>query len=87
MLNAFKVILVIFAGILATTISGILMALRCPNCKRWFALVWQDLAQRDICKYCAWTVDAKDFVPPKASWLKWLEAYSPLKKFTIRRKK
>ena len=87
MVNGFIVILVIFLGILTITISGTILALKCPNCKRWFALVWQNAHQRDICKYCAWTVDAKDFVPPKASWLKWMQTFSPLKDIKIKRKK
>lgn len=72
------VIIVVFGGIIAMSVSGILLATRCPECKRWFALKWQELHQRDICKYCAWFVYAKDFVPPKASYLKWLRRFSPI---------
>ena len=87
MCNGFIVVVVILGGIIVMTLSGVVLALKCPNCKKWFALVWQDVQQRDICKYCAWVVEAKDFTPPKASWLKWLKTYSPLKEFKIKKKK
>lgn len=84
------VIGIILGMIIVVGIIASVRALQCPNCyknykwndkKRYNMLVWQDAQQRDICKYCSWTVDAKDFTPPQARYLKWLDRYSPLKLF------
>ena len=77
------VIAIILVSIILLSITGAIVATRCPECKKWFAHRWQDVHQRDICKHCAWLVYAKDFEPPKASWLKWMQVYSPLKQFNI----
>jgi hypothetical protein len=77
-MSVLLVVAVIMGAFIVMSISGIILALKCPNCKRWFALKWQDVHQRDICKHCAWFVYAKDFVPPRTSYLKWLQKYSPI---------
>lgn len=72
------VIVVIFGGIIAMSISGAYLALKCRECGKAFALKWQPAHQRDKCKYCGACVYAKDFMPPKASYLKWLQKFSPI---------
>jgi phage FluMu protein Com len=74
------VIAVIMGGIIAMSLSGAYLALKCPKCKTPFGLKWQEAHQRDICKNkdCDYMVYAKEFVPPKASYLKWLQQMSPL---------
>ena len=75
----FLVIVVILFGL--SIIPGIInsiLALKCPECKKYFALVWQEDQQRDICKHCSWFVYAKDFVPPKVSYHRWMQNYSPI---------
>ena len=91
-MTVFAIIAVIMGSIIVMGITASIRALQCPNCyknykwhdkRRYNMLKWQDVQQKDICKYCAWTVDVKDFTPPKTSWLKMMAAYSPLKQFNI----
>ncbi len=69
------VILLLFFGI---SLMGFINALQCPECKKLFALQWQEVHKRDKCKYCSHVVYAKDFVPPKASYLKFMSKCSPI---------
>ncbi|MGD2072872.1 MAG: hypothetical protein PVG65_05235 [Candidatus Thorarchaeota archaeon] len=75
----FLVIVALLGGIILMSIIGALLATKCPNCKKLFSLKWQPEHQRDICKHgCGYTIYVKHFVPPKASYLRWLHKYSPL---------
>jgi hypothetical protein len=83
------VIVVIFGGIIIMGISGAILAMRCPECKKWFALKWQEAHQRDKCNNtdCDYVTYAEHFVPPKVSYLKMLQRYSPIKEFNPLKKR
>ena len=57
-------IAIIFLSIITLSIVNIVYALKCPRCGKGFALVWQELHQRSICKYCGCLVYDKDWQPP-----------------------
>ena len=73
MLN-FIVIAIIFLSII-----NIVFALKCPQCRKWFALVWQELHQRSVCKYCASLAFDKDWQPPDKGAFKTLQELAPFK--------
>lgn len=71
-------IVVLLGGIILISLMGMKRAYICPNCKEKWALEWQERQQGDRCKHCGHFVSAKDFVPPKASYLKYLQKCSPI---------
>jgi len=75
----FIIIAVILLGIILLGIMNIVFALKCPNCKNWFGLVWQELNQRSICKHCSWLVGDEDWQPPNKGALKTLHDLAPYK--------
>ena len=75
----FLVIAIIFLGILLLGLINTAFALKCPECRKWFALVWQELHQRSVCKYCAWIVFDKDWQPPDKGAFKTLQKLAPQK--------
>jgi hypothetical protein len=78
MLN-FIVIAIIFLSIILLSIINIVFALKCPKCRKWFALVWQERQQRSVCKYCAWLAFDKDWHPPDKGAFKTLQELAPSK--------
>ena len=77
MLN-FIVIAIILLSIILLSMINIVFSIKCPKCRKWFALVWQELHQRSICKYCAWLVYDKDWHPPDKGAFKTLHELAPL---------
>jgi len=69
---------VVFGGIIIMSLIGIKRAYICPECKEKWALKWSEVLQGDECKYCGHFVSAENFVPPKASYLKYLQKCSPI---------
>ena len=69
----------IFLSIMALSIINIIYALKCPKCGKRFALVWQELHQRSICKYCGFLVYDKDWQRPDKGALKTLMELAPFK--------
>ncbi len=78
-MSGFILITIILISIILLSIMNIIFALKCPKCKKWFALVWQELHQRSICKYCAWIVDDTNWQPPNKGALKTLHDLAPFK--------
>jgi hypothetical protein len=78
-MSNFIIIAVILLSIILLSIMNIVFALKCPNCKKWFGLVWQELHQRSICKHCSWLVYDKDWQPPNKGALKTLHDLAPFK--------
>ena len=78
MLN-FMVIAIILLSIILLSIINIVFALKCPKCRKWFALGWQELHQRSVCKYCAWFAFDKDWHPPDKGAFKTLQELAPFK--------
>ena len=72
-------IAIIFLSIITLSIVNIVYALKCPRCGKGFALVWQELHQRSICKYCGRLVYDKDWQPPDKGALKTLSELAPFK--------
>jgi hypothetical protein len=75
----FMLIASILYCIILLSILNIVFALKCPNCRRWFALVSQEHHQRCICKYCAWLVYDNEWVPPDKGAIKILHDFAPFK--------
>jgi hypothetical protein len=75
----FMLIASILYCIILLSILNIVFALKCPNCRRWFALVPQEHHQRCICKYCAWLVYDNEWVPPDKGAIKILHDFAPFK--------
>lgn len=71
-------IVVLLGGIILMSLIGIKRAYTCPKCKEKWALEWENGHQRDRCKECGHYIYAKDFVPPKTSYLKYLQKCSPI---------
>ena len=78
MLN-FVIIPIILLSIILLSMINIVFALKCPKCKKWFALVCQELHHRSICKYCGWLVFDKDWHPPDKGAFKTLQELAPFK--------
>ncbi len=72
------VVIIILGGIILMALMGIKKAMICPKCKAKWALEWSEVLQGDRCKYCGHYVHASEFVPPKASYLKNLQKWSPI---------
>jgi len=66
-------------AIILLSIINIVFALKCPKCRKWFALVWKGLHQRSIFKYCACLVYDKDWHPPDKGAFKTLHDLAPFK--------
>lgn len=77
-MSVFILIAILMGGIILMSLMGIRAAMICPKCKAKWALTWQEGHQRDRCKYCGYYVHVCDFVPPKVSYLKFLQNYSPI---------
>ena len=69
----------ILLSIILLSIINIVLALKCPKCRKWCALVWQELHQHSVCKYCAWLVFDKDWHPPDKGAFKTLQELAPFK--------
>lgn len=72
-------IAIIFLSIIILSTINIFFALKCPKCRKKFGLVWQELHQRSICKYCGCIVYDKDWQPPDKGALKTLNELAPFK--------
>ena len=69
----------IVIAIILLSIINIVFALKCSKCRQCFALVWQELHQRSICKYCGWLDFDKDWHPPDKGAFKTLHELAPFK--------
>ena len=78
MLNLIIIAIILLSIILLSTIN-IVCALTCPKCREWFALVWQELDQSSVCKYCTWLVYDKDWRPSDKGTFKTLHEIAPFK--------
>ena len=78
-MSGFMLIAVILLSIILLSIINIIFALKCPNCNRWFALGWQELHQRSVCKHCAWFSYDTDWQPPNKGAFKTLHDLAPFK--------
>ena len=78
-MSGFMLITIILISIILLSIMNIVFAVKCPKCKKMFALEWQELHQRSMCKYCAWIVDDENWQPPNKGALKTLRDLAPFK--------
>ena len=78
-MSGFSLVAIIFLSVILLGIINIAFALKRPRCRKLFALVWQELQEGSICKYCAWFFYDKVWQPPDKGAFKTLQELAPSK--------